>query len=225
MLFEPLAVKRQVKVTQTRTKVDFAQCLKDLSDTFYPKADTIILVMDNLNTHSLASLYTAFLPAEARRLVERFEKMSEAEKFIYALLFQFGSPYKWGEENPEGADCSGSVCLALFMATGFLVRTTADDLFHRFFTVNDPKAGSIQAAFFVDGKTKIAAHVARFVGEGIVLNAQEQGAEVKRVKELTDWFSIRGTYTVIRGLDRNGFERLAEKGNRYGIDYQLKRYF
>jgi hypothetical protein len=50
MYFEPLAAKRQVKVTQTRTKVDFARCLKDLSDTFYPKADKIILVMDNLNT-------------------------------------------------------------------------------------------------------------------------------------------------------------------------------
>jgi hypothetical protein len=73
MCFEPLAAHRYVKVTQTRTKTDFAQCLKDLSDTVYPDADTIVLVMDNLNTHSLASLYTAFPPEEARRLTKRFE--------------------------------------------------------------------------------------------------------------------------------------------------------
>ncbi|GHV30167.1 hypothetical protein AGMMS4952_16790 [Spirochaetia bacterium] len=73
MCFEPLAALRFVKVTKTRTKTDFAQCLKDLSDTVYPHADTIVLVMDNLNTHSLASLYTAFSPEEARRLAMRFE--------------------------------------------------------------------------------------------------------------------------------------------------------
>jgi hypothetical protein len=58
-----------VKVTTTRTKIDFAQCLKALSDTVYPDADTIVLVMDNLNIHSLASLYAAFPPEEARRLL------------------------------------------------------------------------------------------------------------------------------------------------------------
>jgi hypothetical protein len=73
MLFEPLAARREVKITQTRTAVDFACCLKDLADCHYPKADKIILVMDNLNTHSLASLYTAFPPEQARQLAERFE--------------------------------------------------------------------------------------------------------------------------------------------------------
>ncbi|GHV90120.1 transposase [Spirochaetia bacterium] len=72
MCFEPLAAHRFVKVTKTRTKVDFARCLKDLSDTIYPDVDTIVLVMDNLNTHSLASLYSAFPPEEARRLAKRF---------------------------------------------------------------------------------------------------------------------------------------------------------
>ena len=73
MCFEPLAAHRFVKVTTTRTKIDFAQCLKALSDTVYPDADTIVLVMDNLNTHSLAALYAAFPPEEARRLAKRFE--------------------------------------------------------------------------------------------------------------------------------------------------------
>jgi len=60
-------------VTDRHTAVDFAQVLKDLSDRHYPKAAKIVLVTDNLNTHKPASLYEAFPPEEARRLVERFE--------------------------------------------------------------------------------------------------------------------------------------------------------
>jgi murein DD-endopeptidase len=155
----------------------------------------------------------------------QFGKMSEAEKYIYALLLQYGSPYKWGQENPEGADCSGTVCLALFMATGLLIRTTADDLYKRFFTVKEPRAGSIRAAFFIDGKTGKADHVAGLVGEGAALNAQEPGARVKTVKDLSDWFWQRGHSTAIRGLERKAFEQLAVKENQYGLDGQLSLYF
>jgi len=73
MMFEPLAAKRFVKVTETRTRVDFAHCIKELVDTRYPYAEKIVLTMDNLNTHSTASLYQAFPPAEARRLAEMLE--------------------------------------------------------------------------------------------------------------------------------------------------------
>ena len=73
MMFEPLASRRYIAVTDTRTRKDFAQQLHDLSEIYYPHAEKIVLVMDNLNTHSLASLYEAFEPAEARRLAERFE--------------------------------------------------------------------------------------------------------------------------------------------------------
>ena len=73
MMFEPLAARRFVKVTETRTRVEFAHCIKELVDTHYPHAEKIILVMDNLNTHSTASLYQAFPPAEARRLAEKLE--------------------------------------------------------------------------------------------------------------------------------------------------------
>jgi hypothetical protein len=73
MVFEPLAGWRWVKVTDRRTAVDFAEVLCDLSDICYPDAKKIVLVMDNLNTHKLASLYEAFAPEEARRLAERFE--------------------------------------------------------------------------------------------------------------------------------------------------------
>ena len=73
MVCEPLAGRRQVKVTERRTLIDFAHLLRDLSDVHYPHAKTIVLVMDNLNTHKLSVLYGVFPPHEARRLYERFE--------------------------------------------------------------------------------------------------------------------------------------------------------
>lgn len=73
MMFEPLAVRRYTAVTDTRTRIDFAMCLCDLSDKYYRHAEKILLVMDNLNTHALSSLYEAFPPEEARRLAQRFE--------------------------------------------------------------------------------------------------------------------------------------------------------
>lgn len=73
LFFEPLAGQRFVKVTERRTKVDWAQAVRDLVDLFYPQADRITLVMDNLNTHSPGSLYEAFEPAEAKRIADRLE--------------------------------------------------------------------------------------------------------------------------------------------------------
>lgn len=73
MLFAPLEGWRHVEVTDRRTAIDYANILKYLSDTLLPKARKIRLVQDNLNTHSKASLYEAFPPAEAKRLAERFE--------------------------------------------------------------------------------------------------------------------------------------------------------
>ena len=73
MFFAPLEGWRHIKVTDRRTAVDYAQALKDLADKHFPSAGKIVLVQDNLNTHKAASLYEAFPPAEARRLVERFE--------------------------------------------------------------------------------------------------------------------------------------------------------
>ena len=59
MFFEPLGNWRHVKVTEQRTKIDFAHCMKDLVDDFYPDAEIIHVVLDNLNTHKLSSLYEA----------------------------------------------------------------------------------------------------------------------------------------------------------------------
>jgi hypothetical protein len=73
MVFEPLAGTRRVEVTQRRTNQDFARIIRRLVDEWYPAAEKVVLVMDNLSTHSPAALYEAFAPAEARRLVEKLE--------------------------------------------------------------------------------------------------------------------------------------------------------
>ena len=73
MLFEPLAGKRYLQTSAHRTAVDWAHVMKILSDELYPEAETIVLVMDNLNTHNLASFYEACEPQEAHRLSRRFE--------------------------------------------------------------------------------------------------------------------------------------------------------
>ena len=73
MMFAPLEGWRQVKVTDRHAAIDYAHILKELSDAHFPSAEKIVLVQDNLSTHKPASLYQAFPPGEARRLVERFE--------------------------------------------------------------------------------------------------------------------------------------------------------
>ena len=73
MMTVPLENKRYVRVRQHRTRIDFAIVVRELCDDLYPEAEKIVLVMDNLNTHNIASLYEAFEPTEARRLAEKLE--------------------------------------------------------------------------------------------------------------------------------------------------------
>jgi hypothetical protein len=73
MMCEPLRGWRHVKVTARRTRRDYAECLRELVDVYYPRALKIRLVQDNLNTHDGASLYEAFRPEEARRLLDKIE--------------------------------------------------------------------------------------------------------------------------------------------------------
>jgi murein DD-endopeptidase len=155
----------------------------------------------------------------------QFEGMTEQDRFIYFLLLQFGSPYGWGKENPESSDCSGAVCLALCAATGLLIRTTADDLYRRVFTKTNPGAKDIRAAFFIDGTTGKAGHVAGLAGDGVVLNSQEGGARLWSVEGLSQWFWSRGASTAVRGLDRGALARLAGEGKtRHDLDREFSRY-
>ncbi len=73
MFFAPLLNWRHVKVTDRRTAVDWAQCMRDLVDVHFPEAERITVVQDNLNTHTPAALYAAFEPAEAKRIWDKLE--------------------------------------------------------------------------------------------------------------------------------------------------------
>lgn len=70
---EPLRGRRHVEITEHRTRQDWARFIKAMLDERYPQAAKVRLVMDNLNTHDITSLYETFAPAEARRLAERLE--------------------------------------------------------------------------------------------------------------------------------------------------------
>jgi hypothetical protein len=70
---EPLRGRRHVRVTARRTRIDWAHVIRELIEVHYPEAERIVLVQDNLNTHTPGSLYEAFPPAEARRLAEKLE--------------------------------------------------------------------------------------------------------------------------------------------------------
>ncbi len=73
LVTEPLRGWRHVLVSDQRTRLDWAECVRQLVDVYYPDAEVIVLVQDNLNTHTPASLYEAFAPAEAKRLAARLE--------------------------------------------------------------------------------------------------------------------------------------------------------
>jgi len=166
----------------------------------------------------------------------RFEKLNEVDKFIYFLLLQFGSPYGWGKENPDTSDCSGAVCMALFAATGFLIRTTADDLFKRIFTEINPKPSQIRAVFFITKKDRkhvdrmvaagTATHIAGILEDGIIFNSQEPYAKVRRIIDVSNWYQNNGFEVAVRGLNRDALARLANEGKTvYDLDNEFYRYF
>jgi murein DD-endopeptidase len=160
----------------------------------------------------------------------QFERMTVQQKFQYFLLLQFGSPYGWGKENPAASDCSGAVCLALYAATGYLVRTTADDLYERYFTIQNPTEAMIRAAFWITQKAQnhgdrsvpagTATHIAGVVGRGVVLSSEEPYAVVSTVPLVPPG----GRIVTIRGLNT---EYLAARSGKdvYDLDHVFKEYF
>lgn len=126
--------------------------------------------------------------------------------------------------------------MALYAATGFLIRTTADDLYKRVFTKVNPGLKDIRAAFFITkksgkhGDTYVSAgtctHVAGFLDDGVILNSQEPYAKVRRITDVSDYFLRNGHEVAIRGLDRGALEKLARDGTaRYELDGELFHYF
>jgi hypothetical protein len=115
LVSEPLAGQRRVTVTERRTAVDFAHVIRELVDVQYPDAERLVLVMDNLNTHTAASLYAAFPPAEAHRLAAKLEihhtpkhgswlNMAEIELSVLARQYL-------DQRLPEMGELKGGVAL------------------------------------------------------------------------------------------------------------------
>lgn len=125
--------------------------------------------------------------------------------------------------------------MALYAATGLLVRTTADELYRRVFTAKNPGAGQMRAAFFITNKDRrhgdgfvkagTVIHVAGLVDEGVLLNSQEPSARVRALRDVQAAFEREGAAMEVRGLDREALARLATGGARHGIDGELARYF
>jgi murein DD-endopeptidase len=160
----------------------------------------------------------------------QFEKMDVQQKYQYFLLLQFGSPYGWGKENPVESDCSGAVCLALYAATGYLVRTTADDLYRRYFTIQNPTEKMIRAAFWTTQREQrhgdrivpagTATHIAGIVGRGAVLSSEEPYAVVSTIPAVPPG----GRIVTTRGLN---MAYLASHSGKdvYDLDPAFRDYF
>jgi hypothetical protein len=110
MVYEPLAGKRYVRVTERHTMLDFAECMKWLVDILYPDAILIRIVLDNLSTHKPASLYQVFAPKEARRILKKLEfhytpkhgswlDMAEIELSVYSRKLKQHIPTEADLEN------------------------------------------------------------------------------------------------------------------------------
>ena len=166
----------------------------------------------------------------------KFEKMNETDRFIYFLCKQFGSTYGWGKETPVTSDCSGAICMALYAATGLLIRTTADDLYKRVFTAVNPRAADIRAVFYITKKDQrhgdrmvaagTATHVAGFLDDGIILNSQEPYARIRRITEVSDWYQRNGHEVAVRGLNRSALAKIAaEKISVYDLDPEFGNFF
>ena len=166
---------------------------------------------------------------------KQFADMKENEKYIYFLLLQYRSPYLWGRELPDGADCSGSVCLALAAATGKVIRTTADELYRKFFTIRNPDIDDIQAVFFLaqndrpHGDRVLRAgqvgHVAGVISEGVVMNVVEPKGDIRLIGSMRNSYALRGYDMAIRGLDRKALVEAADAGtDLFGLDAEFAEY-
>ena len=114
MMCEPLRGWRHVRVTTRRTRQDYARCVRDLVDRYYPGAERIRLVQDNLNTHDGASLYEAFPPEEARRLLDRIELHYTSKHGSWLNMGDgdqhYGPPMFGPATGQPGSDGRGSRC-------------------------------------------------------------------------------------------------------------------
>ncbi len=158
--------------------------------------------------------------------------LNEAERYRYFLGRMQFLRYESGKENMISSDCSGSVCLALLLATGCSIRVTADALFKKYFTKKNPEKNDIQAAFFITlydrklgtrlYKENEVCHVAGVCGTDVVLNCVEPYSVLRSLSDMKPFYQANDYRVVVRGLDREALQKASDDNvDLFGADYQL----
>ena len=158
--------------------------------------------------------------------------LNEAERYRYFLGRMQFLRYESGKENMISSDCSGSICLALLLATGCSIRVTADALFKKYFTKKNPDKDDIQAAFFItlyDRKLgsrlyreNEVCHVAGVCGTDVVLNCVEPYSVLRSLSDMKPFYQANDYRVVVRGLDREALQKASDDNvDLFGADYQF----
>lgn len=158
--------------------------------------------------------------------------LNEAERYRYFLGRMQFLRYEGGKENMISSDCSGSVCLALLLATGCSIRVTADALFKKYFTKKNPDKNDIQAAFFITlydrklgnrlYKENEVCHVAGVCGTDVVLNCVEPYSVLRSLSDMKPFYQANDYRVVVRGLDREALQKASDDNvDLFGADYQF----
>ena len=158
--------------------------------------------------------------------------LNEAERYRYFLGRMQFLRYESGKENMISSDCSGSVCLALLLATGCSIRVTADALFKKYFTKKNPDKNDIQAAFFITlydrklgsrlYKENEVCHVAGVCGTDVVLNCVEPYSVLRSLSDMKPFYQANDYRVVVRGLDREALQKANDDNvDLFGADYQF----
>lgn len=165
---------------------------------------------------------------------EIVEGLTEAERYRYFLGRMQFLKYESGKENLTSSDCSGSVCLALLLATGCAIRVTADSLYRKYFTKKNPDKNDIQAAFFITlydrklgsrvYKENEVCHVAGVCGKDVVLNCVEPYSELRSLNDMKPYYQANDYRIIVRGLDREALQKASDDNvDLFGADYQFEQ--
>lgn len=166
---------------------------------------------------------------------EVIKDLTESQKYKYFLGRMQFVKYELGKENLLSSDCSGSICLALLLATGCSIRVTADELYRRYFTKKNPDKDDIQAAFFITlydrklgnrlYKENEVAHVAGVCGADVVLNFVEPFSVLRSLSDMKPYYYANDYKIVIRGLDRAALQKASDEGkDLFGPDPEFKAF-
>ena len=166
---------------------------------------------------------------------ELTSRLTENERFMYYLGRMQFLKYESGKENLMRSDCSGSVCLALLLATGCSIRVTADALYRKYFTVRNPDRNSIRCAFFITNydrklgsrlyKENEVAHCAGLAGEDVVLNCVEPRSVLRSLSDLRPVYYGMDYRIEVRGLNKKTLlEANEDSRDLFGPDAEFLEY-